>query len=102
MNPEGLRRYSLKVTRATMTETARQAADSGILFNATRLRRAMAKIASLPQGQPMPVPTLRTAAFTDVTVVSGEDLPELISTTYSTGERKIADRSEERRVGKEC
>lgn len=91
MNPEVLRRFGLKVSRAIMTETARQAADSGILFNATRLRRAMARIASLPEGQPMPVPLLRTAGFDDVTVVSGEDLPELISTAYSSGERGLAD-----------
>ena len=91
MNPEVLRRFGLKVSRAIMTETARQAADSGILFNATRLRRAMARIASLPEGQPMPVPLLRTAGFDDVTVVSGEDLPELISTAYSGGERGLAD-----------
>jgi len=91
MNPDVLRRFGLKVTRAVMTETARQAADSGILFNATRLRRTMSRIARLPEGEPMPVPELRTAGFDDVIVVNGEDLPELLSTAYSRGEHGLAD-----------
>lgn len=41
MNPDVLRNFGLKVSRVTLTETARQAADSGILLNATRLRRTM-------------------------------------------------------------
>ena len=82
MNPDTLRRMGIKVSRATLTETARQAADSGILFNATRLRKVMSKIAVLPEWSPAPVPRLRTAALPDVTVVSGEDLPEILSGAY--------------------
>lgn len=91
MNPDVLRRLGLKVTRATLTETARQAADSGILFNATRLRRAMARIKTLKEGEPMPIPKLRTRGFDDVMVVSGEDLPEIISRAYDTAEHGLAD-----------
>lgn len=91
MNPDVLRRFGLKVTRATMTETARQARDSGILFNATRLRRAMARIQQLPAGAPLPIPKLRSAGFDDVTIVEGEDLPELISTAYDADGRGPAD-----------
>ncbi|MCM1066712.1 MAG: AAA family ATPase [Muribaculaceae bacterium] len=83
MNPDILRSMGLKVTRATLTATARQAAGSGILFNATRLRRTMAAIASAPEGAPMPVPKLRLKGFADIEAVSGEDLPELISQSYS-------------------
>lgn len=83
MNPDTLRRMGIKVSHATLTETARQAADSGILFNATRLRKVMSKIATLPDGAPLPVPRLKTAGVPDVTVVSGEDLPEIVDEAYS-------------------
>lgn len=82
MNPDTLRRLGIKVSHATLTETARQAADSGVLFNATRLRKVMSKIAALPEGAPMPVPRLKTRGLPDVTVVSGEDLPETVSRAY--------------------
>ncbi len=91
MNPDVLRRLGLKVTRATLTETARQAADSGILFNATRLRRVMAVAAKTPEGTPAPIPKLRTAGFDDVVVVSGEDLPELLTTAYDSTPDGLAD-----------
>ncbi|MDE6853878.1 MAG: AAA family ATPase [Muribaculaceae bacterium] len=91
MEPEVLRRLGLKVTRATLTETARQAADSGILYNATRLRRAMTRIASQPEGAPLPIPKLRTAGFDDVTIVEGEDLPEMISKAYGSSADDVSD-----------
>ncbi len=91
MNPDVLRRLGLKVTRATLTETARQAADSGILFNATRLRKAMARAAAAPEGAPVPVPKLRTRGFDDVVIVNGEDLPELLTKAYDGAERGPAD-----------
>lgn len=91
MNPDVLRRLGLKVSRAVLTETARQAADSGILFNATRLRRAMVKAAGTPEGEPVPVPRLRTRSFDDVTIVSGEDLPELLTSAYDNAGRGPAD-----------
>ena len=86
MNPDVLRRLGLKVTHATLTETARQAADSGILFNATRLRRTMAAITKRQaEGAtgPMPIPKLRPAD--DVVVVAHEDLPEILTSSYADG-----------------
>ena len=85
-NPDVLRRLGLKVTHATLTETARQAADSGILFNATRLRRTMAAITKRQaEGAtgPMPIPKLRPAD--DVVVVAHEDLPEILTSSYADG-----------------
>lgn len=76
MNPDVLRGYGLKVSKATLTATARQKGDSGILYNATWLRRAM----QLPE---LPVPQLFTDGFDDVVAVSGEDLPEQLETAYS-------------------
>ena len=77
MNISFLRSLGLKVSGATLTATARQAADSGILFNATRLRRAMAA-AIAAADSPAAVPKLRVNGFPDVRSVSGEDLPELL------------------------
>lgn len=91
MNPAVLKSLGLKVSRTILTATARQAAGSGILFNATRLRRAMAQIQQAPEGAPMPVPKLRLQGFADVTSVSGEDLPELISRAYASGDGGEAD-----------
>lgn len=85
MNTERLRAYGLKVSSATLTETARQAADSGVLFNATRLRKVMIQAARTPQGESAPVPKLRIGGFEDVHLVENEDLPELLDGAYSHG-----------------
>lgn len=76
MNPDALRAYGLKVTRATLTATARQRSGSGILYNATWLRRAMLA----PE---LPLPKLFTDGFEDVESVSGEDLPEKLDEAYN-------------------
>jgi len=91
MNPDVLRALGLKVTRATLTATARQAAGSGILFNATRLRRAMAAAAATPEGAPVPVPKLRLSGFDDIVAVTGEDLPELVTRAYDDSDNGAAD-----------
>lgn len=76
MNPDVLRSYGLKVSHATLTANARQRAGSGILYNATLLRRAMAT-------EPLPVPRLVVDRFPDVKAVSGVDLPEVLDSAYS-------------------
>lgn len=76
MSADVLRSYGLKVTRATLTETARQAAHSGILYNATWLRRAM-------RANPIPLPKLTVKGFHDVKLISGEDMPEDIYNAYN-------------------
>lgn len=89
MEAEALRKFGLKVTRATLTETARQARGSGILVNATRLRRAMLS------PEKMPAEPVR-AGYDDVTEVSPEDLPEVLETAYrrdGLGETLVITRS---------
>ncbi|MDO4320426.1 MAG: AAA family ATPase [Bacteroidales bacterium] len=92
MDPDTLRSYGLKVTRATITDVARQAADSGILRNATRLRRAQ----SLPQtDSPMPVPVV-TDGYDDVALVTPDELPDMIDSAYRSdgpGETVVITRS---------
>ncbi len=71
MTPEAFRRLGMGVTRATMTRTVRQKARSGILYNATALRRSMLEV-------PIPVPSLRVKGFSDVAVVDPETLQEVL------------------------
>lgn len=78
MNPDVLRSYGLKVTRATLTEVARQGAGSGILLNATRIRRALA----VPESKPAVPLALTADSVGDVSTVSGEDLPDLIERLF--------------------
>ncbi|MDE6080673.1 MAG: AAA family ATPase, partial [Muribaculaceae bacterium] len=76
MDPAVLKSMGLRVTRVTMTETVRQARHSGILYNATLLRRMM----QLPE---LPVPELLLTPFDDITAVDPAELDEIISSAYS-------------------
>lgn len=76
MSVKMLRSYGLRVTRAILTETVRQTSDSGILFNATILRKAM-------RVEPLPVPAIYTSRFDDVDDISGEELTDYLSNSYN-------------------
>lgn len=76
MNVDVLKSYGLRVTRAVMTEVARQDSQSGILFNATRLRKAM-------RFNPLPMPKLFIDRFSDVVSVAGEELEDELSRCYN-------------------
>lgn len=94
MSPEVLRSYGLRVTRVTLTEIARQGAGSGILYNATWLRRAM-------RVSPLPTPEFFTD-FPDVKEIAPEDMPEELYNAYNTSgvqETIVITRSNQRAVG---
>ena len=76
MSVDILHGFGLRVSRATLTETARQATDSGILHNATLIRRNMRQT-------PLPEPRIVTRGFSDVHIISGEDMPEELYSAYS-------------------
>lgn len=71
-----LKGYGLRVTRAVLTQTVRQASSSGILYNATWLRRAM-------KAQPLPAPRLTVARFDDVKAIDSEELEDEMGGAYS-------------------
>ena len=77
LQPQTLRGFGLHVSYFCLTEVARQAHGSGILFNATRLREVM------EQGEPYGLPQLRLAGFDDVRKVMGTELIDEISNAYS-------------------
>ena len=77
LNPEILRGYNLQVQEITLTQVVRQSEDSGILFNATRLRDAL-------RNETVEIfPKLKLKGFTDFRKVNGDELIEEISSAYS-------------------
>ncbi len=94
LSPEVLKSYGLRVTRVTLTEIARQGSGSGILYNATWLRKAM-------RVSPLPAPEFFTD-FPDVKEVAPEDVPEELYTVYNADgvqESIVITRSNQRAVG---
>ncbi|MCM1110091.1 MAG: AAA family ATPase [Clostridium sp.] len=95
MDPATLRSLGLRVSRAVMTATVRQARQSGILYNATWLRHAMR------QGEPYPEPQLTLRGFDDVHAVDGEEMLDALTDCYGRdgyGETLIITRSNRRAV----
>ena len=76
MEPSILQGMGLRVSRAVMTATVRQHRKSGILYNATALRRGMAEEALKP-------PKLEVERFHDVKAIGGEELEEDLMASYS-------------------
>ncbi|MDD6891551.1 MAG: AAA family ATPase [Bacteroidales bacterium] len=68
--------YGLEVTECRLTQVVRQVSDSGILYNATALRRRIAG------GDCFDLPRIRTEGFADVRVVPGSELIEVINDCY--------------------
>lgn len=94
MDPDKLRSYGLKVTRVTLTEVVRQRRQSGILYNATWLRKAM----RLDQ---RPEPRLVLNRFEDAVAVPGEELEDELSssiTRHGIDQTLIITRSNKRAV----
>lgn len=76
MSARAFKEMSLRVTRATITRTVRQKDRSGILYNATWLRRAMQQ----PQ---LPEPQLTVTPFDDVEVVTADDMEDALGQSYA-------------------
>lgn len=76
-----IRSYGLDVYEADLNEVLRQAAESGILFNATRIREYGGTLA--PPRPRTPVPSIKIEGFSDIHVVPGDELVEQLATSYS-------------------
>ncbi|HCO67276.1 MAG TPA: ATP-dependent endonuclease [Dysgonomonas sp.] len=76
LQADNLKGYGLEVFTTTMTQIVRQAEDSGILWNATRIREI------LESGDSGKYPKLEFKGFSDIKKISGEDLIDAISTAY--------------------
>ncbi len=71
--------YNLKVVETSLTQVVRQLESSGILWNATALRRLMA------MGQMADFPRVRFAGFPDIRNLPGNELIEALENAYADG-----------------
>lgn len=78
LSADVLRGYGLQVHESQLTEVVRQMRDSGILWNATELRRYIA------EEEFFSLPSIRVEGFPDIRVVPGNELIEAISDCYSS------------------
>ena len=67
-----LRGYGMNVYECDLNQVLRQSEDSGILWNATRIR-----------GGEMILPQIRLKGFADIQVIMGNELIESLATSYS-------------------
>ena len=72
-----LRGYGLHVYECDLSEVLRQSQMSGILWNATEVRRMM------EDGREMALPKIRFQGFEDIRNVPGNELIEQLATSYS-------------------
>lgn len=72
-----LRGYGLHVYECDLSEVLRQSQTSGILWNATEVRRMM------EEGREMALPKIRFQGFADIKNVPGNELVEQLATSYS-------------------
>lgn len=76
LSPAMLEGYGLHVHTASLTQVARQLNDSGILFNATRLRHILSEEAYFD------FPKLRLQGFADIRRLPGSELIDSLSASY--------------------
>ena len=76
LNGDMLAGYGLHVSELTMTEVVRQLEDSGILWNATRLRRMIA------DEEFYDFPLLHLSGFVDIVRLPGSELIEALEQAY--------------------
>lgn len=86
--------YGLTVWEAQMTEVVRQTEDSGILYNATLLRRMLDHAT-----EGIAMPRFRLHGMPDIQVVMGDELIESLESSYSrcgTDDTVVVTRSNKR------
>ncbi|WP_071147121.1 ATP-dependent DNA helicase [Bacteroides ihuae] len=77
LSSEALKGYGLEVHEANLTQVVRQMQDSGVLYNATQLRRLIAE----EKGCTV-LPKIKLLGFADICVVPGDELIEMLTRCY--------------------
>lgn len=83
MNPDRLRQLGLFPQTFTLDRTVRQARESGILYNATRIREMLLWWQSHTMSEPI-LPTLYTRGFDDVHAITSIDLADALASSWAT------------------
>ncbi|MBQ8048000.1 MAG: AAA family ATPase [Prevotella sp.] len=109
LSPTFMRGYDLQVFECTLSEVLRQAEESGILWNATRLRNGnyLTNLAKQTENaadstshlQLSLLPKIRFHGFADIVMVPGSELIESLTTSYGevgTDETIVITRSNKR------
>ncbi len=76
LSPDILKGYGLEVYETQLTEVVRQTHDSGILWNATELRRYIS------EEEFFALPPIHVEGFPDIRIVPGNELIEAINDSY--------------------
>ena len=76
LSPDVLKGYGLEVYETQLTEVVRQMHDSGILWNATELRRYISEEVFFA------LPSIRVDGFPDIRIIPGNELIEAINDSY--------------------
>ena len=74
-----LRCYGMKVYECDLNQVLRQSEESGILWNATRIRGVWSE----ERGVRILLPQIRFKGFADIQVIPGDELIESLSSSYS-------------------
>lgn len=76
LSTEALKGYGLTISEVNMTQVVRQEQESGILWNATRLRQ------SITEEETFTLPKVRVEGFTDISVLPGAELIDTLTDSY--------------------
>jgi exodeoxyribonuclease-5 len=76
LSMEILKGYGLYVWEMNLMQVVRQVGESGILWNATRIRQL------ITENKRLSLPKIRLSGFTDIQVVSGNELIEVLTGCY--------------------
>lgn len=76
LSPEVLQGYGLEVVKIQLTQVVRQGEQSGILWNATRLRQLIAGNSCHA------LPKIRLTGFADIRLLSGNELTDTLESCY--------------------
>ena len=81
-----LRGYGMKVYECDLNQVLRQSEESGILWNATRIREISqgdGSFVAQKNRPPVSLPQIRFQGFADICIVPGDELIESLASSYS-------------------
>ena len=78
-----LREMGLRVFECDLSEVMRQSLQSGILWNATRIRQMGSTAWTAGADAPLSLPSIRFRGFADIQMVPGNELIEQLNSSYS-------------------